>query len=127
MGKRSRDKGLGYERECVNAFLEAGISAERVPLSGAAGGSYTGDVSAAITGRDRLFEAKRRASGFAMLYRWLGTNYGLLLRADRETGLVVLRQSDFLELVKAANKVPAEERNAFFREHEAEMFKGVSA
>jgi len=84
-----RRKGSRIEREIVAAHIERGIPAERVPLSGSAGGSYTGDV--VIAGRLRG-EVKARASGagFATLERWLGENDVLFLRRDRAEPMVVL-------------------------------------
>lgn len=101
-GRRSRNKGAREECAIVHAWQEAGFSSERIPLSGAAGGSFSGDVTIPIGGEDRLFEAKARAtgSGFLSLYKWLGSNYGLFVRADRSPRLVVLRESDFIELCK---------------------------
>jgi hypothetical protein len=102
MGKPSRDKGQREERKIVHEFQDAGLGAERIPLSGAAGGSFGGDVTIPIHGTDRLFEAKVRADGFKELYRWLGGNYGLFVRSDRNPSLVVLRTSDFIDLIKRA-------------------------
>ena len=89
MGAMSRRKGLKAEREFVNLLREAGVPAERVPLSGAAGGSFTSDV--VIAGRWRA-EVKARASGegFATLERWLGENDLLVLRRDRAEPMVLL-------------------------------------
>lgn len=83
---------------------EAGIGAERVPLSGASGGSFAGDVSVPIMGVDRRFEAKCRADGFRELYKWIEGHHGLFLKADRRGGLVVLRLEDFRRLVLAADQ-----------------------
>jgi len=102
MGKKSRDKGQREERAIVHAFQDAGIAAERIPLSGAAGGSFAGDVSIPVMNTDRTFEAKVRADGFKQIYDWLGDNYGLFLRRDRSPRLVVLRESDFIDLVDCA-------------------------
>jgi hypothetical protein len=99
-GKRSRQKGDREERMIVNLLQEAGLAAERIPLSGAAGGSFCGDVTVPIQGVDRRFEAKVRANGFREIYAWLGSNYGLFIRSDRNPGLVVLRIADFVELEK---------------------------
>lgn len=96
MAKKSRDKGLRNEQELVNAFRGAGLSAWRVPLSGAAGGEFAGDLRV----EGKVFEAKIRASGFKQLYTWLGDHFGLFLRADRQEALVVLRLTDFIELMK---------------------------
>jgi len=51
MGKFSRDKGARGEREIVGRHLALGIRAERVPLSGAGGGSFRGDVDIENVGR----------------------------------------------------------------------------
>lgn len=98
-GRRSRQKGNRTERALVNAFIDAGISSERVPLSGSAGGSYTGDFTFACMGEDWLGEAKARADGFALLRRWLQPVRALFLKADRQEPLVVVRLSDFIALV----------------------------
>lgn len=77
-----RRKGSRIEREIVQAHRDRGIHAERVPLSGAVGGSFTGDV--VIAGRLRAeVKARRSGSGFATLERWLGENDCLFLRRDR--------------------------------------------
>lgn len=44
-GRASRDKGNRAERAIVKILLDRGFNAERVPLSGAAGGSYLGDLT----------------------------------------------------------------------------------
>ena len=103
MGKPSRDKGQREERKIVHEFQEAGLAAERIPLSGAAGGSFGGDVTIPIQGVDRLFEAKVRADGFKQLYDWLGSNFGLFVRSDRNPSLVVMRTADFIDLVKRSD------------------------
>lgn len=95
MGKFSRDKGARFEREVVKALVAKGIEAERVPLSGAAGGSFGGDIIAVIDGEPRTLELKKRAAGFRQLYQWLEGNYGLVIGADREPPLVVIRLKDF--------------------------------
>ena len=101
MGKPSRDKGQREERRIVHQFQEAGFAAERIPLSGSAGGSFSGDVTIPVNGQDWLFEAKVRADGFRQIYDWLGANRGLFIRSDRNPSLVVLRTSDFIELLRA--------------------------
>lgn len=102
MGKKSRDKGGRYEAELVTDLRETGIKAERVPLSGAAHGSFAGDINLPLMGRITRFEAKIRADGFKELYRWLAEHKGLFLRADRKETLVVMRLSDWCELVAKA-------------------------
>jgi Holliday junction resolvase len=102
MGKMSRDKGALFERALVNSLRERGFEAERVPLSGAAHGSFAGDVQMPLLGVVKRWEAKIRADGFKELYRWLAGHAGLFLRADRRETLVVLRMDDFCELVARA-------------------------
>jgi Holliday junction resolvase len=49
---RSRDKGSRCERAIVRALQAGGFAAARVPLSGAAGGRFAGDVLVPLNGRD---------------------------------------------------------------------------
>jgi len=44
MGKKSRVKGQRNECAIVNTLKDAGLPAVRVPLSGAAGGQFAGDI-----------------------------------------------------------------------------------
>lgn len=89
-GRRSRSKGLRGERAIVHMLQERGRAAERVPLSGAAGGRYTGDISVPVLGVDRILEVKVRANGFRELYGWLAENYALVVKADRQRPLLVI-------------------------------------
>lgn len=100
MANPSKRKGSGFEREIVKLLQEAGIAAERVPLSGAVkGGSFEGDIDFPVRNIDRKGECKRRRR-FATLYGWLGANFCLFLREDNNEPLVVMRLSDFAELAK---------------------------
>jgi hypothetical protein len=98
MGLKSKSKGNRIEREIVHRHRAAGIDAERVPLSGAAGGSYTGDLR--IEG-GLVVEVKARAGGdgFKTLERWLGDNDLLFLRRDRSDPLVVMPWSLYEQLM----------------------------
>ena len=58
-GHRSRRKGARTERSIVNALQANGIAAERVPLSGAVGGRFAGDIILPLRGRDLV----RRGEG----------------------------------------------------------------
>ena len=108
-GKPSRDKGARMERAVVHACQEMGFAAERIPLSGAAGGSFAGDVSLPILGVDRRIECKKRATGFKQLYAWLTGSYALVIAADRHKPLVVLSLDDFLSLARVAEAKRAAE------------------
>lgn len=103
MGKSSRDKGNRVEREIVRLLQERGYAAERVPLSGAAGGRYGGDITVPVCGVDRTIEVKARGHGFASLYGWLADNYALIVKADRQKPLLVIpldRAIDILDIAE---------------------------
>jgi len=91
-GRRSRDKGGRREREFVELHRAIGLDAHRVPLSGAVGGQYAGDLRISVRGVTLTAEVKGRASGsgFVTLERWLGEHDLLLLKRDRADPLVVL-------------------------------------
>lgn len=89
-GKASRAKGNRAERAIVKYLQERGFAAERVPLSGSAGGSYVGDLTVPVLNVDRCVEVKCRADGFRELYKWLEARDLLIVRADRKEPLVVL-------------------------------------
>lgn len=90
MGRSQRNKGARAEREFARL-----IGGRRVPLSGAAGGEFAGDV----VGLGLRWEVKRRADGFRELYRWLEGKDALAVRADRRPWLVVLPFDRFAQLM----------------------------
>lgn len=102
-GRRSRDKGNRGERAVVRYLQDHGFAAERVPLSGSAGGSYVGDITVPILGVERTVEVKVRATGFGQLYAWLENRHILVVRADRREPLVVLPLRLAAEIAIAAN------------------------
>src|SRR5262249_34541252 len=89
-GRHSRDKGNRAERAIVRFFQDRGFAAVRVPLSGSAGGSYKGDLTIPVIGRDLVCEVKVRGNGFGQLYDWLIDRDLLIVRADRREPLVVV-------------------------------------
>lgn len=101
MASRSKQKGDRDERQIVGEAIQAGLSARKIPLSGAVEG-WKGDVIVTdATGADWLGEAKVRATGFRQLYGWLRPYIDFLsVRADRQERLVVMRWSTFLALLK---------------------------
>ncbi len=117
MANRSKQKGDRFERAVVALFTAAGFRACRVPLSGAAGGEFSDDVEVSwFNGETGKFECKSRAHGFTQIYKWLGSATGLFVRADRKPAIVILRSSDFFDLMKRAH---ASEK--------AQRQKGISA
>lgn len=89
---------MRVEREIVNLHREAGVSAERVPLSGSAGGSFTGDI---VIGEGIRAEVKARkdGAGFRTLEGWLGDNDLLFLKRDRKDPLVVMPWHIYIRLL----------------------------
>ncbi|MGB9683101.1 MAG: hypothetical protein ACP5RW_08205 [bacterium] len=91
MGKKSKDKGYRLEHELVEKLKELGFPVERIPLSGASGGSFSGDIRI----DKKIAEVKGRADGFKTLYRWLEGKDVLFVRADRKEWLVIQRLKDW--------------------------------
>jgi Holliday junction resolvase len=59
-GRCSRRKDARTECSIVNALQPNGIAAVHVPLSGAVGGRFAGDIVLPLIGRDLCIEVKAR-------------------------------------------------------------------
>ena len=103
-GKASRQKGNRAERAIVRFLQDRGFAAERVPLSGSAGGSYLGDLTVPVLNVDRVVEVKCRADGFRELYKWLVDRDILIVRADRAEPLVVIPLKLAAEIAAATER-----------------------
>ena len=103
-GRAPRAKGDRLERAIVRLLQEHGLAAERVPLSGSAGGSYIGDLTVPLLGRDLAVEAKARGNGFARLYAWMEDLDALIIKADRRDALVILPLRLAAEIAIAAER-----------------------
>jgi Holliday junction resolvase len=102
MGKASRDKGAGYERELVNAFKDRGLAAQRVPLSGATDYAKNDvEVIAGFDGKTKYCgEAKRRAGLPKFFTEALDGADFAAFRQDRGETLIVLRLDTFADLLQ---------------------------
>jgi Holliday junction resolvase len=106
MPNRAKQKGDRGERAVVELLNSIeGIHAQRIPLSGAAGGEFLGDVKIWRDG-DRscpeyVAECKVRAKGFTSFYEWLRDNDFLFIKQDREKQLVVMDFDTFRQLLEA--------------------------
>jgi Holliday junction resolvase len=89
-GRSPRQKGNRTERALKHYLLQRGLPAERVPLSGSAGGRFGGDLLLTLLGRDHIVEVKARRRGFEALYSWLDGRDMLIVKADRREPLVIL-------------------------------------
>jgi hypothetical protein len=110
-GKTPRQKAGREERGLVKLLQAAGFSAERVPLSGATGGRYSGDISITLLGIDRVVEVKVRKNGFRELYRWLEKRDFLIVRADRHFPLVILPLHTAISIARVAENTRSSNPN----------------
>lgn len=103
MSSSSKIKGSRVEREIVELHKAAGIDCSKVPLSGALGGEFSGDIKMNLAGEIVKAEVKARknGAGFATIEKWLGANQILFLRRDRQQPLVLLPWTTYERLLKA--------------------------
>jgi hypothetical protein len=95
-GCRSRDKGARTERAIVRLLLRYGLPARKVSAMYKRGE----DLRVVVGDVERSVEVKCRAAGFGQLYDWLCARDLLVLKADRQEPLVVLRLSLATKIVK---------------------------
>ena len=100
MPNPSRQKGDRFERSCVQQLAALGVQAERVPLSGAAGGSFGSDLQVEVCGAIEKVECKTRKRAWSDLFGWLPGNFCLMIKADRTDTLVVMSLETFAKLAK---------------------------
>jgi hypothetical protein len=100
----SRQKGDRRERQIAHRLSAVrGVIAERVPLSGAANGSFSGDLLLSIGSTKMRAEVKARstAAGFRTVLGWLGNNDLLVLVPDRRDPYVLMPWWRFQQLLEA--------------------------
>jgi Holliday junction resolvase len=93
----SKVKGNSFERSLVNEAKDAGLDAERAYASNGLSLGYTEDVDCLVAGKK--IQAKRRK----VVAKWLipsDTVDAVATRPDRGETLIVMRYSDFLEMLK---------------------------
>jgi hypothetical protein len=84
-------------------LCEHSLNCARVPLSGAIGGAYSGDIDLELHGRVAKIQIKARRE-FRTLHRWLRGADLLLLKADHCDPIAVLPLHLFAELAVAAQR-----------------------
>ena len=109
-GRSPKRKGTRVERELVNELVALGLACFRVPLSGAAGGTWSGDIHIPLLGRTRRAEVKARAK--LQLYSWFKSADLLIVKADRRDPLMVLPLALIVELMLAAERGSKESDDA---------------
>jgi len=97
----SKDKGNNYERELVNSAKELGLKAVRAYASNGRSLGLTEDVDCLIGGYK--VQAKRRKAVAAHLIP--GENVDCVAtRPDRGETLIVMRFTDWLDLIQRAGE-----------------------
>jgi hypothetical protein len=107
-GKKPRQKGDRTERALVTRLRSQDLQASRVPLSGSAGGDYTGDlvISHPLVGSLRgEVKARKNGEGFSRVRAWLAAHDALFLVQDRSEPLVVLPWATWERLWKEVLRV----------------------
>jgi hypothetical protein len=97
-GRRSRDKGVGTERAIVCLLQASGIEASKISGAWLPGA----DLRLSILGVGRTVEVKCRAGGFRTREDWLEHRAVLVVKADRQAPLVVLRMALAAESAKTS-------------------------
>ncbi len=110
-GRKHRQKSDRIELEIVALHRDLGAEAARLPLSGAAGGRFSGDVDVYPFGETAAplvaeVKARKAGAGFVQLERWLGDNDALFLRRDRADPMVLLPWSTWTRVIKALRRAP---------------------
>jgi hypothetical protein len=89
-GRAPADTGKRKERNLARFLCACGLEAERIPLSGSAGGSFVGDLKLRLHGAEHVAEVKYRRAGFKTLHDWLDGRDLLLLCAAHKQPLAVM-------------------------------------
>ena len=102
-GRAPNLKGDRAERLVVQLYQAAGFAAERTLKPGAGPGrkASTYDVTVPFLQLDRKVEVK---CGAATVYRQLGDNFALVVKADRKPPLIVIRLADAIDVAAVAEK-----------------------
>jgi len=96
-GRRSHDEGARTESAVARVLQANGFAAAKISRAYQPGH----DIVLSLNGRDLCVEVKARAGGFQELYSWLSGRDLLIMKADRQEPLVILRLSLAAEIAKA--------------------------
>lgn len=98
MPNRSKQKGSRAERGIVDLLRSYGLEAYRVPLSGSAIG-YKSDVEIRLSNQRFALESKVRSKGFSRIYQWLSNSDLVVVKADRQPPVAIIRLKDLADLI----------------------------
>lgn len=101
-GRYTRDRGYRFENETVNALKAHGLTARRVPLSGA--GEEKGDITVtpgySADAKPLRGELKRKKELPGWVTGPLGDHDFMAMRADHSETLIIIRLALFMELLQ---------------------------
>ena len=97
-GRRSRNKGARTESAIAKALQADGFEAAKVSRAYQPGP----DIVLRLMGRGLCVEVKARADGFRELCGWLVGRDVLIVKANRQEPLVIVRMSLAAEIAKGA-------------------------
>lgn len=106
MANKNKLKGTYHENWFVKWLTEIGIEAKKVPLSGALGGEYSGDIHLKINGRKLVGEVKYRdKSNFPSPFKVLdGRDIAFYKRkVGKPQTLVIMSGEEFQQLMEEIN------------------------
>lgn len=96
-----KDKGRRLENYVVEQLNQAGIPAERIPLSGSLGGKYKDDVIVGdLENPTARIECKNRESIADYMWEYLDPVDYLVLKKNNKKPLVVMRLDQLIELLQ---------------------------
>lgn len=96
-GRKSKDKGYRFEN-ALRIVLNAFGPCERMPLSGAIGGDFSGDLRWLIRNVRMKIQCKKKARGFKLIYNELKSHDALIIGADREPPVLCIPLHKFAEI-----------------------------
>ena len=104
---KAKDKGRRAENMVVKVLTDAGIPAERVPLSGSLGGKYSSDVViGSVDHPVYRIECKNRESIADYMWTYLEPVDFLVLKKNHKPALVVMEMDQFIDLLRNKAATP---------------------
>ncbi len=92
-GRHSRSKGARTERNIARLLQDHGLAAVKIS------GMYKPGADLSVP-RIGSVEVKCRADGFRQLYSWLTDRDALVVKADRQEPLIIMRLALAAEIIK---------------------------
>jgi hypothetical protein len=96
----NKTKGTRIERAMVKKYMDAEIPCERMIMSGALGGAFSGDLRVGTERWKGEVKSRKGGGGFVTIKRWLGDNDILVLHENYEEPLIVMTWDRHKELMQ---------------------------